>query len=58
MNNKIDDIVKEFEWWIDLLTNDEPTSEVFEFAEFCYVNLPALLAEIKRLQDEETPCDT
>ena len=58
MDNEIESIIENFEDWMDLFENDEPTSEVLEFAEYAYEKLPILLAEIKRLRGEATPCDT
>ena len=49
-DNDIEDIITGFEWWIDLLDEDPTPSAQYDFSEFCYINLPALLAETKRLQ--------
>ena len=60
-DNEIADTIEGFEWWIDLLDaapHDATPSAQYDFSEFCYVNLPALLAEIKRLQGEDIQCDT
>ena len=57
MNNEIESIIADLEWWIEILDDDPTPSTQFDFSKFCYVNLPVLLAEIKRLQ-MRTPCDT
>ena len=49
-DNEIEDTIEGFEWWIDLLDEDPTPSAQHDFSEFCYVNLPALLAEIKMLR--------
>ena len=54
MDNEIADIINDAEWWIDTLKENKDIDTLIEFTKFCYVYLPTLLSEIKRLQNEAT----
>ena len=49
MNNKIESIIADAEWWIDALETNKDVDAMHDFVQFCYKFMPALLAEIKRL---------
>ena len=51
-DNEIDSIIADAEWWMETLKHDyqiDPNA-MHDFVTFCYRFMPALLAEIKRLQ--------
>lgn len=50
MENEIDDIVAELEHWKDILEED-PASEAYDFATFCYVNLDVIIETLKGASD-------
>ena len=54
MDNEIEDIVKDFEWWIDTLDNDPEPSAVQDFATFAYTRLPLVVDAFKKSQQEQT----
>ena len=49
-DNEIESIIADAAGWLETLDEDPTPSAQYDFSEFCYVNLPILLAEIKRLQ--------
>ena len=48
-NNEIESIIADAEWWVDTIEENKDIDAFYDFVQFCYVYLPALLAEIKRL---------
>jgi len=54
-NNEIESIIADAEWWMDTIEENKDIDAFYDYVQFCYRYLPALLAEIKRLQGEATP---
>ncbi len=58
MDNEIEDIVKEFEWWIELLDAAPTATAQLDFSEFCYDKLPKAIKAYKQrdtLINEDIP---
>jgi len=54
MNDEIESIIADFEWWVDLLDGDPSTSMPHDFAVFCYAMLPKVIDAFKQSQQEQS----
>lgn len=50
----IETILIDAEWWMDTLEDNKDIDAMHDFIQFCYRYMPAMIAEIKRLQKDTT----
>ena len=53
MDNEIEDIIKEFELWIELLDEDPTPSAQYKFSEFCYDKMPKVINAFKQSRNRK-----